>query len=169
MKKTIKYMGVALCALALVACSNVPMDQPNDEVLKEEMNPSPKEEAKEYFGLVSSVAGNEVELELASLPTDKSDGNESSTGGGTEGEVAVGGGEMAGSEETAKDSATETSKKLSEMIEYSGETKAFILPTGIEISSLVGGKGDLSLIRKGSVIMVKVDEAGSVIACEIWE
>ncbi|RHN01672.1 hypothetical protein [Dielma fastidiosa] len=175
MKKTIKFMSALLCVLALAACSAQPKENTNQNpgndvnISDNGAQETPKEESKEYFGRVESVAGNEIELQLAQTPG-ITDGNNEGSAGGMEGETAIGGvADGGGSDATAKDPVTESPKKLSEMIEYSGENKSFILPAGITINSLSGGKADLTSIRKGSVILIQVDEAGNVTACEIWE
>lgn len=176
MKKTIKFMSALLCVLALAACSAQPKENTNQNpgnevsISDDGAQETPKEESKEYFGRVENVVGNEIELQLALMPGTTDGNNEDSAGGGMEGEIAIGGvADGGGSDATAEDPRTESPKKLSEIIEYSGENKSFILPAGITINSLSGGKADLTSIRKGSVILIQVDEAGNVTACEIWE
>ena len=133
-----------------------------------------------YFGTVKSIVGNEVELSLAEIPEflkereNEKDGKENGPAGGTKPGEGSGGvtdiPEGADRSDTAADTSSDGSAaSLSSALEYTGETKVFTLPAGIEIKDNTGGKGGLSSIHKMSVLKIVTDQEGQVSLCEIWE
>ncbi|MDL2236901.1 hypothetical protein LJC56_03595 [Christensenellaceae bacterium OttesenSCG-928-K19] len=58
-------------------------------------------------------------------------------------------------------------------LEYTGETKSILVPAGAEILSLIGTEGTLDSIKKGSVLMLTVDdmtkERATADSVMIWE
>ncbi len=44
-------------------------------------------------------------------------------------------------------------------LEYTGESKSVIIPAGVDIVNLIGGEATLDAIKKGSVLMLTVDDS----------
>lgn len=139
------------------------------------------------FGKVKSIVGNEIELELAKPPFDmgvpEGEGGEMEPGTVTEAAksitVTVAEGDMPegaegdgdtkegnvigyegadGSVQIVGGGGSENKMEL----EYTGETKNIIIPTGIDILSILTGKtAKLEDIKKGSVLMLSVDDANA--------
>lgn len=137
------------------------------------------------FGKVKSIVGNEIELEMAEPPFDigapsGEEGDEmpgtalqpaqsvtvtvdekdmpegAESGDGTKEDVVMGYEGSDGSVVIAGGAGSENKMEL----KYTGETKNVIIPTGIDIMSVLTGKtAKLEDIKKGSVLMLLVDDA----------
>lgn len=180
MKKTILTLTLAAILCISTACSpsaNTNVDTSDNTVSMEENN----EAGAIVFGKVKSVVGNEIELEIAEPPFDLD--AESVEGSGDsqiqtkefiyefeEGEEPPEGvngldvtGEassgviiaVSGEDGEMKVIGGEDGEKMD--LKYTGESKSVIIPTGIKIMNLIGS-GTLEDIKKGSVLMITVDD-----------
>lgn len=122
------------------------------------------------FGRVKSIVGNEIELELAELTGGEDMGtgtNESGVEEGLSSNIEEEGEADGPSLSIVKDGkmyqfgagASNSSMEL----EYLGETRSIIIPTGAEIESLLGA-ATLASIQKGSVIQITLSEGSDSLA-----
>lgn len=116
-----------------------------------EINGSQGVALKAVFGKVSSVAGNEVDLSLAKDPYEIDEENTSS-GKDSGGMVAAV--EMVPAAEGDTNEVVQTPKME---LEYTGESKSMVIPTGVKINGKTGGTAGTEDIKKGSVIMILMD------------
>lgn len=153
-----------------------------------EESPAPGEQAEvipgeTFFGKVKSIVGNEAELELAKPPfdintegTDGGAGGAASASSGQQSIVIDDGGSVQKADEAGADpgdssvavyGSTEDGQVFSiggedgekMELEYTGESKNILIPAGVEIINLTGGEATLDAVKKGSVLMVTVDES----------
>lgn len=141
------------------------------------------------FGKVKNVVGNEVELELAKPPFEiGTPGDDGSMGGITgsasgatsqqvivnenrdsaqlsedAGASAEGGNDSVSFSVATEDGVVQTfgggenGEKME--LEYTGESKSIIIPAGVEIVNMIGGETTMDAVKKGSVLMLTVDES----------
>ena len=197
-KKIIAALLAAGMTLSFVACaegdpssssgeSSVPSSQNSSSSPTPESSEgsggssSPEVKSTQVFGKVKSVAGNEITLNLANMPdvdmeTDVGEGSGEGQGGitvegGGAGVAAIksetvtiaedaGGGE--------KISGGEIQRSNTEL-EYTGEEQDFIIPAGAKIYGVSGADEAMDAIKKGSILMMNLDENGNIVSVSIWE
>ena len=167
MKKGFTLVLATALALSLVACGeqkqNTSSSSGETPQSKVETSSQTNAEVTGYFGKISSVAGNEIEINLVKEPEmpekPESTGQNEGSIAATEltpatpsTEAGVGGG------------ATERTE-----LEYTGETKAFIIPAGMPIHDAMGNEKQLSDIKKGSIMNVFADANGNVTEVYLYE
>lgn len=167
MKKLFVLALTLSLALALVGCGGnsstaasggTPDSGSASSAVQEEMQVTTS-----YFGKVNSVAGNEVELNLAKepelpensepAPTPNPDGSIEAVEMVPATEATAGGGGAAQRVE----------------VEYTGEMKSFVIPGGLKVKDAMGNEKQLSEIKKGSVMNFFVDNAGTVVDVFLYE
>ena len=184
-----KKIFMALCMLILLfiaACSTNKSHKPSENMpaVSETNSTAPKSGEGEniYFGTINTIVGNELEVAMAKLPEWAQKNEESGQEGGQSGspgnpeedegtsgalsDIPEGGSRDA----AALDDVDGQKVALASTIEYTGEKKSFILPAGIEIIDLTGGKAGVSDLKKMNVLKLVMDEkTNTVISCEILE
>ncbi|MGI6153258.1 MAG: hypothetical protein ACOYJB_05395 [Christensenellaceae bacterium] len=136
------------------------------------------------FGKVKSIVGNEIELELAEPPFDMGEaGGDGAVGGSfaispsmqfeahsDDSRASVSTGEEPADADTTSGTVVAIAGEDGQIqviggdgenkmeLEYTGESKSVIIPAGTEILNLLGGEGTLDNIKKGSVLMVGVED-----------
>ena len=157
---------------------------PDDGMVTEET----AEFGASLFGRVKSIVGNEIELEIAKAPFGMEPGNGAVTGksSGTNGEVREfvyestidpdGVGEIESGDGVSSQSQVVIAMEGEDgqvhiigepggenmNLEYTGESKSIIIPAGVAIMNMLGGEGTLNDIKKGSVLMVGVDDENAI-------
>jgi ABC-type cobalt transport system substrate-binding protein len=110
------------------------------------------------FGKVKSIVGNEVVLEIGTLPSDggSENGGAANEGSDTQQIYDAGSGD-AGMVIADNGNIMELKpgEENSLELEYTGETKTIIIPAGAAIESVLG-EGSLEAVKKGSVLQVEL-------------
>lgn len=153
-------------ALSLTACGGTPTGASSLEPSAPSASAGQSESTAQiaptgYFGKISSVAGNEIELNLAKEP----EMPESESAPKEEGDI-VAAVEMtpAVAAGTADDGAANRVE-----VEFTGEMKSFVLPAGMPIKDAAGNEKQLSDIQKGSIMNIFADENGNVTEVFLYE
>lgn len=111
-----------------------------------------------YFGKVNSVAGNEIELNLAKEPETEETPDSGSLPTNLDGTIeAV---ETIPSTEVGTGGANGAAQRVE--VEYTGEMKSFVIPGGMKIKDAMDNEKQMSDIKKGSVMNFYTDEAGNI-------
>lgn len=160
MKKILAITLSILMVFSMTACGKNKGDAPSNENNSGSGNEINSQDYEAYYGKISSVAGNEIEVSIAKNTLDNDEDNNEKLGG-TEGSstptsssssIAAGEGEdQGGAEERIE-------------MEFTGETKTFTIPAGAEIFQGAGQGGQLSSLKKGSVVIVYVNKESGVVA-----
>ena len=182
MKKTILTLMIAIVMVMAIGCSkDTESEAPDETAAASERQVSGFETS--IFGKVKSIVGNEIELEIAEPPFDVDasvSGDSGSTEFTTEEFIWDGEGELPEGLEDGGEGEVEAESKSGVVIAvsgedgqtqiiggddgqkmdltYTGETKSIIIPAGTEILNLIGGTGLLEDIKKGSVLMIGIDD-----------
>ena len=162
MKKLLSITLSILMALFITGCGSKEKEAPinNDSG---NSNITNIEGYELYYGKVSSVAGNEIEVSIAKDPYENLEGQ----GSQNKDEMADGSMSMTTSSEAAlTDGNNEDQGGAKERIEmeYTGETKSFTIPAGAEIIEGLGQQGKISSLKKGSVIMILANKESGVVS-----
>ena len=182
MKKTVVTLMIVAVVFMLAGCST-----PTETVVEipevTESTVTEGEAATILFGKVKSIVGNEIEIEVAEQPFDAESAESGEAGDSSSSEyreftyeVSEGeelpegleGLEGESSSSTATVIAVEGSDGEMKIIgggseekmelNYTGESKNIIIPAGTEIANLIGGSSTLEDIKKGSVLMLGIDD-----------
>lgn len=108
-----------------------------------------------WYGQVSSVAGNELTLELAAEP--QAPQNENLPKADEDGTIAA-----VPTTPAAAGTAGEIGAEERQEIELSGETKDFTIPGGLAVKDGSGTEKQLSDIQKGSILTILTNADGLV-------
>lgn len=169
MKKPLLLGLVISLALGITACSSgneekkdgTKENHQNEQVLE---NKSNKEE-QAIYGKVKSIVGNEIEFELAKSPDKDIAGIEKEEKEPTEeeikGSVPATMSTPANSIEDGKKVSVEDIEKNEPLVdlEFTGELKTIIIPTGVDINILSARSGEgLSAIKEGTYLKLSVDD-----------
>lgn len=165
MKKLLTLIMAGCIALSLAACTSgkAPSSNPVNGSSGSTQNQDKPLSVKSHMGKVTSVAGNEVEINLVKEPempeTPESDVK-------LEGEIsaAIVMTPSVGADATGGGGAAQRSE-----IELTGEIKAFVIPAGMPVKDAMGNEKQLSDIKKGSLLNVMVDEDGNVTEVFLYE
>lgn len=182
MKKIILALMIVSVMVAGGACSkSTDVEESSSVSSISESGSESNEDAISMFGKVTSITGNEIELEIAEPPFDNDtlaaadssvvqgeefvyewNGDEELPGG-VEGSVD---GEsvgtiiaISGEDGEMQIIGADGGEKMD--LKYTGESKSIIIPAGTEIMNMIGGPGSLDDIKKGSVLMLGVDDANA--------
>lgn len=154
MKKLLSVLLATAVALSLCACQSTPKPE---ETPASDTPPV----ATSYFGKVSFVAGNELELNLAKEPetpeSESAPPQEPSEDGSVPATLmqpAISGG--GGAAQRVE-------------VEYTGEMKPFTLPGGMKITDAMGNEKQLSDIKKGSIMNIFALEDGTITEVFLYE
>ncbi len=165
-----------------------PQPEPTQEVAQEqnaegeqgEAAPPDAQKTTNIFGKVKNIVGNEIELELANPPFEMGEPDAGTEEGASiamtpattvmvdeealpegadsdgDGEITISVADGDGSVNVVDGASGGNKMELN----YTGETKSVIIPTGIDIMSVLTGKSaKLEDIKKGSVLLLTVDDA----------
>ena len=147
MKKFLSITLSILMTFFITGCGSKQKEAPmnNDP---ENSNITNMEDYELYYGKISSVAGNEIEVSIAKDPYENLEGQDSQNNDDMiDGSMAM----------------TTSAKDRIEM-EYTGETKSFTIPAGAKITEGLGQEGKISSLKKGSVIMILANKESGVVA-----
>lgn len=169
MKKLVVFMLSLSLSLALVGCTGGSSESKPDTTPPTSGTSSSEagetiEMPTTYFGKVNSVAGNEIELNLAKepempdvsqqeAPKPNADGSFDAVTTVPSTEAGAGGNGAAQRVE----------------VEYTGEMKSFVIPGGMKIKDSMGNEKQLSEIKKGSVMNFYVDAEGNLMEVFLYE
>lgn len=167
MKKLIAFTLALSLSFALVGCTGgSPASEPKSTPPTFDTSSSAAGEATEmpttYFGKVNSVAGNEIELNLAKEPELPDVPQEETPKPNPDGSIDA----------TIMGPATEAGGGGAAQrveVEYTGEMKSFVVPGGMKIKDAMGNEKQLSDIKKGSVMNFCVDGAGNLVEVFLYE
>lgn len=151
MKKLFALMLTGVLACALAACGNTN----NGTTSTAASQPNSQTASTSYFGKISSVAGNEIELNLAKEPELPETESTSQETGDTVAAVEMTPAVPAG---TVDDGGAANRVE----VEFTGEMKSFVIPAGMPIKDAMGNEKQLSDIQKGSMMNIFADENGNV-------
>ncbi len=122
-----------------------------------------------FFGKVTSIIGNEVEIEMALLP-DWNEGENIKPGdkkGSSQEKTAIRENPEGQEDYFAPDPEDSIFGEDGEInLTYTGESKTLTIPAGVNIRNILGGEATLEEIKKGSVLMIKpkvIDGKGAAI------
>lgn len=163
LRKTAVLAIAGALALSLSACGEKPIQAPSNPPLTDESSAStpgsqsmPQADAMQYYGKIASIAGNEIEFDVAqlpgadeALPKPPKDGAMDAVAM-TPATPAGEAGEGAGGAENRVE------------VKYTGETKSFIIPAGVPITDPAGVEKQLSDLKKGTMLDVQTDKDGNV-------
>ena len=111
-----------------------------------------------FFGKVTSIIGNEVEIEMALLP-DWNGGKGIKPGdkkGSSQEKTAIRENPEGQEDYYAPDPEDSIFGEDGEInLTYTGESKTLTIPAGVNIRNILGGEATLKEIKKGSVVMIK--------------
>ncbi|MEG1049129.1 MAG: hypothetical protein RSE24_01160 [Oscillospiraceae bacterium] len=155
MKKLLTIALAGAVALSLCACQGTPKTEETPA------SDTPAVSSTAYFGKVSLVAGNELELNLAKEPeipeaesTPPPEPSEDGSVPATLMQPAISGG--GGAAQRVE-------------VEYTGEIKSFVIPGGMKIKDAMGEEKQLSDIKKGSIMNIFVDDKGNLTEVFLYE
>lgn len=160
MKKILAITLSILMVFSMTACGKNKGDAPSNDNSSGNSNEINSQDYEAYYGKISSVAGNEIEVSLAKdqfdnggedAPSpDEPGGEEAGMMTSSSAAAAVNGEEQGGAEERVE-------------MEFTGETKSFTIPAGAEIFQGAGQGGQLSSLKKGSIVIVYVNKESGVV------
>lgn len=167
-----KLKKLTVCALAftlaaaLVGCGSGPVGsgQADSGSTAPQSGAVAGAAAASWFGRVSAVAGNELTLELAKQPEPEAPDSNIPT---PDDEGTVPAMEMVPA--TAAGEAEGGGAAQRTELEYTGETKDFVLPGGLVIKDGAGNEKQLSDVKKSSILAVFTDEGGQVVDLILYE
>lgn len=113
-----------------------------------------------FYGQVKSIVGNEIEMEMGVLP-DWSEGEDMKPGdkkkpGSSQEEVTIKENPPGQEDYFAPDPDSSIFGEDGEInLTYTGENRNVIIPAGVDIRNILGGKATLDEIKKGSILMIK--------------
>lgn len=160
MKKFLSITLSILMTFFITGCGSKQKEAPinNDP---ENSNITNMEDYELYYGKISSVAGNEIEVSIAKDPYENLEGQDSQNNDDmTDGSMAM---TMSG-EATLDDGSNQGGAEERIEMEYTGETKSFTIPAGAKITEGLGQEGKISSLKKGSVIMILANKESGVVA-----
>lgn len=160
MKKVLAMVMSILMVCSITACGKKKDEAPSNDNIGSNVEIN-KEDYEVYYGKISSVAGNEIEVSIANNPFDNTDndtgkpddnqGTSTPTSSSSAAAVGEGEEENAGAEERIE-------------MEFTGETKSFTIPAGAEIFQGAGQGGEISSLKKGSVVIIYTNKESGVVA-----
>ncbi|MEG1407948.1 MAG: hypothetical protein RSD23_08815 [Ruthenibacterium sp.] len=153
MKKLLTWILAGALALSLTACTKETSAQTNSE---------PKAESASYFGKITSVAGNEIEINLAKEPEMPQQSEAPQEEGDTTAAAT-----MTPAFVTDATGGAGAAQRVE--VEYTGEMKSFVIPAGMPLKDAQGNEKQLSDIKKGSIMNVFADEKGTVTEVFLYE
>lgn len=161
MKKILAITLSILMVFSMTACGKNKGDAPSNENNSGSGNEINSQDYEAYYGKISSVAGNEIEVSIAKDQFDNGgeDAPSSDEPGGEDAFSMTS--SMAATEGDGEDQGG--AEERVEM-EFTGETKSFTIPAGAEIFQGAGQGGQLSSLKKGSVVIVYVNKESGVVA-----
>lgn len=160
MKKFLSITLSILMTFFITGCGSKQKEAPmnND---RENSNITNMEDYELYYGKISSVAGNEIEVSIAKDPYENLEGQGSQNNDDmADGSMAM---TMSG-EATLDDGSNQGGAEERIEMEYTGETKSFTIPAGAKITEGLGQEGKISSLKKGSVIMILANKESGVVA-----
>ena len=160
MKKFLSITLSILMTLFITGCGSKQKEAPTNND-PENSNITNMEDYELYYGKISSVAGNEIEVSIAKDPYESLEGQDSQNNDDmTDGSMAM---TMSG-EAILDDGSNQGGAEERIEMEYTGETKSFTIPAGAKITEGLGQEGKISSLKKGSVIMILANKESGVVA-----
>lgn len=165
-----KFLVIAISALMIttvVGCSSKDKDVKNESESKVEENVG--YDKLKYFGKVTNIIGNEIELEIANRDVIGA-GDEETEEGTAEGATPAATMTPAATGENTEAVAGDANKD-NIVMEYTGEMESITIPGGATIIDLTTGKEvKISDIKDGSVLVVYTESTSeSISKIEILE
>lgn len=164
MKKLLTLIMAGCIALSLAACtqSKEPSSNSVNGSSGSTQNQDKPLSVKSQMGKVTSVAGNEVEINLVKEPELPSAPDSDIK---VEGEISAAITLIPSVEAgTAGGGAAQRTE-----IELTGEMKSFVIPAGMPVKDAMGNEKQLSDIKKGLLLNVMVDEEGNIAEVFLYE
>lgn len=160
MKKFLSITLSILMTFFITGCGSKQKEAPTNND-PENSNITNMEDYELYYGKISSVAGNEIEVSIAKDPYENLEGQDSQNNDDmTDGSMAM---TMSG-EAILDDGSNQGGAEERIEMEYTGETKSFTIPAGAKITEGLGQEGKISSLKKGSVIMILANKESGVVA-----
>lgn len=160
MKKFLSITLSILMTFFITGCGSKQKEAPTNND-PENSNITNMEDYELYYGKISSVAGNEIEVSIAKDPYENLEGQDSQNNDDmTDGSMAM---TMSG-EAILDDGSNQDGAEERIEMEYTGETKSFTIPAGAKITEGLGQEGKISSLKKGSVIMILANKESGVVA-----
>ena len=160
-KKIITLFLVGILALSMAACA--PADQQNLPLAGEENGTGEAANWTTEYGKITKLVGNKMTIDLAKSPEEEAPESEG------DGEVAASISEPAQQAGDGGMGAAASRPENKMELEYTGESKEIMLPAGTTIVGLSGDEGKMTDLKEGSVVMMAVDEQGSVVSVIVLE
>ena len=117
-----------------------------------------------FYGRVSEVAGNELTLDLAKLPGVD---DAASAPADEDGEMPAM--VMTPATEAGEGTGGQTGAEERTELDYTGESRDFIIPGGLKITGADGSEKQLTDVKKGSVLAIFADGSGQVTEVVLYE
>ena len=159
--KMIAILLTAALTICLTACSG---QAPSSDLPQNSASDSAPPTVELFYGRVNQVAGNELTLDLAKLPGDDTADSAPQDEDGEMPATVMTPATEAGAAEGGQTGAEERTE-----LEYTGESKDFVIPGGLKISGANGEEKQLSDIKKGSILGVFTGEDGLVTEVVLYE
>ena len=160
MKKFLSITLSILMTFFITGCGSKQKEAPTNND-PENSNITNMEDYELYYGKISSVEGNEIEVSIAKDPYENLEGQDSQNNDDmTDGSMAM---TMSG-EAILDDGSNQGGAEERIEMEYTGETKSFTIPAGAKITEGLGQEGKISSLKKGSVIMILANKESGVVA-----
>lgn len=184
MKKIITLGLSTIAVMGVVGCSSIKNEDYNKETENKvvENDSNKNKDVTTYFGKVSSIVGNEIEIKLAKVPQHLGGDGESVEGSEkiefaqpmTEEMIREieknGGAGMSGAGISSEEQGTDGNKgnpvmeveKEKMELDYTDELKKIIVPAGVKIIDFRNStNAKLNNIKQGSVIFVTLDNSNN--------
>ena len=161
-----KIFAIAL-ALSLAACLTAcgqPSSASQPDASGSGSSQSSPEAAEMFYGRVSEVAGNELTLDLAKLPGVD---DAASAPADEDGEMPAM--VMTPATEAGEGTGGQTGAEERTELDYTGESRDFIIPGGLKITGADGSEKQLTDVKKGSVLAIFADGSGQVTEVVLYE
>ena len=147
----------------MTACGKVKSEDSSNKDTNGKNNEMNNEEV--FFGKISAIMGNEFEVSIANDPFE---GVEETVGETDDEEGAQASMSTPASDGVAPEGEDYGAEDRIEL-EYTGETKTFTIPAGVEICKSNGEEVKLPSVKKGEVISIKINKkTGAVSRVIIW-
>lgn len=164
MKTRIFAIALALSLAACLPACGQPSSASQPDASGSGSSQSSPEAAEMFYGRVSEVAGNELTLDLAKLPGVD---DAASAPADEDGEMPAM--VMTPATEAGEGTGGQTGAEERTELDYTGESRDFIIPGGLKITGADGSEKQLTDVKKGSVLAIFADGSGQVTEVVLYE